>query len=82
MLDYLILESDWASVTEWGEEYELWLLDYSKTQYQNVFTVKLNLEIRRPSTLGKGDVVASKKIKQIHREVDIVSGPKVLWIIL
>lgn len=64
MLDYLILQTDWASVTEIGEEYELWLLDYSKTQDENVFTVKLDLEIRKPKSIGKGELVICKNIDE------------------
>lgn len=65
MFSYKLLNSDWANVTEVGEEYQIWLKNYRKVQDDNVFTTTIDLEIRRPKLLGEGELVEKREVKVV-----------------
>ena len=64
-VDLLILESDWASVTEVGENYALWIRNYKKQEDESSVTVNLDIEIREPRSWAEGKLLDSEHIKVI-----------------
>lgn len=64
--ELLIIDSDFASVSELVADYALWLKNYRKTQDQNVFTVKLDIEIREPKIFGEGKLMLKDSVKVIY----------------
>jgi len=69
-LEYRLLNSDWANVTEFGEEFALWLVNYHKTQDDNVSTTELDIEIRKPSLFSEGKLVDEEHI-EVRYVVDV-----------
>jgi hypothetical protein len=58
----LLLESDWGSVTEFGEDYALWLRGIERERRGDSIAVTLDLELRTGSLFGEGDLLASRKV--------------------
>jgi len=67
--ELLLLDTDWANVTEYGEEYSLWIKNYQKSRDYNLFDVNLDIEIRTPSMWTDGRLLLSK-----HIEVSFATG--------
>lgn len=58
-----LMQSDWATVTEVGEEVAVWLTDYErKKSFLGQQVISLTLEIREPTALRTGNLIKKKKI--------------------
>jgi hypothetical protein len=66
----LLLESNWASVTEIGENYALWLKNYHKEFDGNSVKIYLDIEIREPSAWGEGRLIDPEPIVVIFNFQD------------
>ncbi len=67
-VSYFLLTSDWATVTDFGEEYSVWITEYDKsTNIFNQQVVTLLIEVRSPAMLLKGSLIKSEKVKVRYR---------------
>lgn len=76
-VDILLLETDWASVTEVGENYALWIRNYHKEEDESSVKVNLDIEIRQPSTWGEGELIDSEPIEvtfDFQKDINRVSN--------
>jgi hypothetical protein len=58
----LLMESDWAGVTEFGEDYALWLRHPVHERRGDSIVVTLDAELREGSLFEEGDLLASRRI--------------------
>ncbi|MCF7807506.1 MAG: hypothetical protein K9M49_08925 [Candidatus Marinimicrobia bacterium] len=58
-----LIQSDWARVSEIGEDAAIWLRNYDRKK--NIIlqqVISLTLEIREPSNLRRGNLIAEKDV--------------------
>jgi hypothetical protein len=71
--EYKLLKTEWSGVTELGQEYDLWLKNYRKTESGNNISVRLDIEIRRPGYLKAGELIFTKEIEvsfDVHKDYE------------
>lgn len=55
---------DWARATEFGEDYSLWLRSLERRkEASGVVRVRLSLEIRTPTFLGRGELLSAERVE-------------------
>lgn len=58
-----LLQSDWARVSEIGEDAAIWLTNYDrKMNFIRQQVISLTLEIREPSSLRTGNLIAEENV--------------------
>jgi hypothetical protein len=57
-----LAESDWGSVTEFGEDYALWLRNIRHEHVGDSIRVTLDLELRSGSLFEEGDLISTRSI--------------------
>lgn len=58
-----LMKSDWAKVSDIGEDYAVWLTEYDR--HKNILgqqVISLNLEVREPSMLRIGNLIKEKRL--------------------
>ena len=71
-----LLDTKWAGLTPYGNNYTVWLKGYSKKEEGVYRNVKLTVELRSPQLIGEGSLLASKKIElsyNIDKDISEVS---------
>ncbi len=61
--EILLLKSEWASVTEIGAEYALWIRNFKKIENGSSVTIELDIEIRQPAGFTEGKLLANEHIE-------------------
>lgn len=59
--------SNWANVTEVGEDYSLWLKEYERIKDGRDTRAELTAELRTPAFLRSGSLVASRQVTATFR---------------
>ena len=54
--------SSWAEITDFGEDYSLWLRGLSRTQINDSLIVKILIQLRSPAMLTMGDFIDQEDI--------------------
>jgi len=68
-----LMRSDWALVTELGEDVAVWLTDYErKKNFIGQQVISLSMEIREPSSLRIGNLIEKERVtvRYWHSEKD------------
>jgi hypothetical protein len=60
--DWLLLQTDWGSVSEFTADYQLWIKKYKKSAEGNHVTVSLVIELRTVELLSEGDLIKKQPI--------------------
>lgn len=68
--ELMLMQSDWASVAELGEDYAVWLHDLQRESHDDSITVTLEVELRAPSTFAPGDLISSRTIVATYAASD------------
>ncbi|MCF8267265.1 MAG: hypothetical protein K9I69_04215 [Ignavibacteriales bacterium] len=62
-LEVLIVNSGWASISEWAENYSLWLVNYEEDTSDPIQrSISFDIELRNPSLINKGKLLATDSI--------------------
>lgn len=75
----LLGRSDWAGVTEVGETYSLWLKNYRRAKEGDKVHVKLDLEIRTPSMVRSGKLLASESVDVLYDPEEVPVADSSFW---
>ncbi|NQV15244.1 hypothetical protein HQ531_07285 [bacterium] len=58
-----IMKSDWATVSDMGEDFAVWLKDYERSKnFIGQQVISLTLEVREPSMLRIGNLLKKKRL--------------------
>lgn len=57
-----LLQSEWASVSDVGEKFSVWLQDYSREQRGNRIYISFDVEIRTPAMVRRGNTLDKQRI--------------------
>jgi hypothetical protein len=60
-------QSDWANVSEIGEDYSLWLKSYERIKKGENTEARLTLELRTPAFLRSGSLIISRTVATTFR---------------
>jgi len=60
-------QSDWATVTEVGEDYSLWLKEYERIKEGNETRAEITLELRTPAFLRSGSLIETRQVTATFR---------------
>jgi hypothetical protein len=61
--EYLLIQSEWAGIAEYGSEFALWLKHYKRDGDENRATLSLDLELRKPEGFREGILLAKNRIE-------------------
>jgi hypothetical protein len=61
-------QSDWADVSEVGEDYSLWLKNYERIKRGKDTEAELSVELRTPAFLRSGSLVATRTVTTTFRK--------------
>lgn len=61
--EYLLLQSEWAGIAEYGSEFALWLKHYKRDGDENRATLSLDLELRKPEGFREGILLAKDRVE-------------------
>jgi hypothetical protein len=67
-------ESSWAAVKEMGEDYSLWITNYSRELKGDNIEFKIMLELRTKAMFGRGKIVQSFAVQDDINVTDIRQG--------
>lgn len=67
-------EASWARLTEFGEDYAVWLTDYERIKNGGRITVRLRVEVRTPSLLALGSLLERREIHATFQAQDEWGG--------
>jgi len=62
----ILMESEWGSVTEFGEDYALWLRNVVRERRGDSMMVTLDVELRTGTLFDEGDLLKSRKITVVY----------------
>lgn len=60
-------QSDWANVSEIGEDYSLWLKSYERIKRGEDTEARLTIELRTPAFLRSGSLITSRTVTTTFR---------------
>lgn len=66
----ILMESEWGSVTEFGEDYALWLGNVARERRGDSIVVMLDVELRTGTLFDEGDLLKSKRISVTYHAAD------------
>jgi hypothetical protein len=58
----LVMQSEWAEISEFNEDYALWLRNPKRETHGDSVTLTLDMELRSPSLFSEGDLLDSERI--------------------
>lgn len=59
--------SEWATISEVGEDYSLWLKEYERVKDGRDTRAELTIELRSPALLRSGSLIASQQVRARYR---------------
>lgn len=63
-------EASWTHLTEFGEDYAVWITSYERLKEGPRITVRARVEVRTPSMFTSGSLIASRNISATFRAQD------------
>lgn len=61
-LKVYLKQSEWAKVVNLGEDYSVWLTQFRRKLKGNVLRIEMDIELRTPATLDKGEFLDKRHI--------------------
>jgi len=58
----VLMQSEWAGVREFGEDYSVWLTNYQSEKKKDILVISLDVELRAPSAVRTGSLIKQKRI--------------------
>lgn len=62
----LLDESGWATTTELGEDYALWIRNGERDERADSIEIAFDVELRVPATFGDGALIASRRVRLVY----------------
>ena len=70
---HYIKQIPWISITEFDENYSVWIKDYESRLKSDKIITTARLEIRTPTTFKTGKLLKEEKIKVVYKEKEQLS---------